>query len=159
MKWPQPSFAATVCHVWRVLRAHDTCSMVTATWRFVFNSYMMARWHLIGTVIKDPSYSLWIMAPKVQGHLAAQKRSYKPEVPTLTKSGHQREIPDTSQLLKTTELQDQRSDFNETHIALINYPCRPLQGGINLDKPSLKVGHGFCADLVDLIKNIQHLIC
>ena len=29
----------------------------------------------------------------------------------------------------TPELQDQRSDFNETHIALINYPCRPLQGG------------------------------
>ena len=64
------------------------------------------------------------MAPKGLGHLVAQERFHKPEVPTLTKSGHQREIFDTSQLLKTPELQDQRSDLNETHIALINYPCR-----------------------------------
>ena len=53
IKWPQPSFAAIVCHVWRVIRAHDTGSTVTVTWRFVFNSYMMVRWHLIGTVIKN----------------------------------------------------------------------------------------------------------
>ena len=73
------------------------------------------------------------MAPKCLGHLAAQERFHKPEVPTLTKSGHQREIFDTSQLLKTPELQDQRSDFNYTYIALINFPCRPLQGGNNID--------------------------
>ena len=78
---------------------------------------------------KNPSCSLRIMAPKGLGHLAAQERFHKPEVPTLTKSRYQREIVDTSQLLKTLELQDQKSDFNETHIALINYPCRPLQGG------------------------------
>ena len=77
----------------------------------------------------NPSCSLRIMAPKGLGHLAAQERFHKPEVPTLIKSGHKREIFDTSQLLKTPELQDQRGDFNETHIALINYPCRPLQGG------------------------------
>ena len=68
------------------------------------------------------------MAPKGLGHLAAQERFHKPEVPTLTESGHQREIFDTSKL-KTPELQNQRSDYYETHIALINYPCRPLQGG------------------------------
>ena len=73
------------------------------------------------------------MAPKCLGHLAAQERFHKPEVATLTKSGHQREIFDTSQLLKTPELQDQRSDFNYTYIALINFPCRPLQGGNNID--------------------------
>ena len=93
---------------------------------------------------KNPSCSLRIMAPKGQGHLANQKRFHKPEVPTLTKSGHQREIPDTSQPLKTPKLQDQSSDFNETHLALINYTCRPQQGG----KPSLDVGHMFCANLV-----------
>ena len=38
------------------------------------------------------------------------------------KSGHQREISDTSQLLKTQELQDQWNDFNETRVALINNP-------------------------------------
>ena len=69
------------------------------------------------------------MALKGLGHLEAQERYHKPEVPTLTKSVHQREISDTSQLFKTPELQDQRSNFNETHIKLINYPCRPLQGG------------------------------
>ena len=72
------------------------------------------------------------MAPKGLGLLAAQERFHKPEVPTLTKSGHQREIFDTSQLLKTPELQDQRGDFNETHIALINYPWRSLQGSNSL---------------------------
>ena len=61
---------------------------------------------------KNPSCSLRIMVPKGLGHLAAQERFHKPEVPTLTKSGHQREILDKSQLLKTPELQDQRSDFN-----------------------------------------------
>ena len=80
---------------------------------------------------KNPSCSLRIMAPKGLGHLAAQERLHKPEVPTLTKSGHQRDIFDKSHLLKTPELQNQISDFNETHIAFINYPCRPLQGGNN----------------------------
>ena len=32
IKWPQPSFTATVCNVWRVIRAHDTGSTVTVTW-------------------------------------------------------------------------------------------------------------------------------
>ena len=67
MKWPQPSFAATVCHVWRVIRAHDTGSTVTVTWRFVFNSARPSTHH------KQLSFNHFHQGPVHQAHLTHTK--------------------------------------------------------------------------------------
>ena len=61
-------------------------------WNTLYDGQMTLDWNRD----KNPSCSLRITALKGLGHLAAQERFHKPEVPTLTKSGHQREIFDTS---------------------------------------------------------------